>query len=83
MLTKDRDFYNPVKRFDLDDLELTSIFVDPDPKKMQSCNHSRNAHIPIVIDYGSHSTKAVSINAKTYNNNIIINRALQTLRIHA
>ena len=62
MLSKERDFLNQPLRLELDDLELTNIFVDPDPKKMQVYNQSRNANVPIVIDYGSHATKAVTTN---------------------
>lgn len=60
MLSRDREFFKTPTRFELDDLEFTNIFVDPDPKKMQVYNQARNANVPIVIDYGSHSTKAVS-----------------------
>ena len=59
MLSLDRMFFEPVKRYNVDDLELTNIFVDPDPKKLQAYNQQRNANVPIVIDYGSHATKAV------------------------
>lgn len=76
MLNRDRGFLKEVQRYNLDDLELTNIFVDPDAKKMQSYNHSRNAAVPIVIDYGSHSTKAVHYNLSKTSANCIYPQGL-------
>ncbi len=66
MLSKERDFFNEPKVYQLEDLEYTNLYNDPDRKKTQTlfANNNKNTNIPIVIDYGSNATKAVSFNVK-------------------
>jgi hypothetical protein len=63
MLAKNRDFFNEIKTMKLDELEYTNIFTEPERKKVQSvyATNNKNTSLPIVIDYGSHCTKAVTI----------------------
>jgi len=62
MLTKERDFFNEPQVYQLENLDYTNIYNDPDRKKTQTLfsNNNKNPNIPIVIDYGSNATKAVS-----------------------
>jgi len=60
MLTRERDFFNDPEVYQLEDLQYTNIYNDPDRKKTQTLfsNNNKNPNIPIVIDYGSNATKA-------------------------
>jgi len=61
MLGKNREFFNEIKTLKLEELEYTNIFMEPERKKVQNtfATYNKNPNNPIIIDYGSHCTKAV------------------------
>lgn len=62
MLAKERKLFGEPRTVKLEELEYTNIYNDPDKKKNQAAfaAANKNSSIPIIIDYGSNSTKAVS-----------------------
>ena len=61
MLANNREFQNEMKIVNIEELEYTNIFYDPERKKTQNIftQNNKNSAIPIVIDYGSYAIKAV------------------------